>query len=132
MENWVEALESGNYRQTTSYLARPILGGTDMGYCCLGVLCDLAVKEGVIPEPVMTYDEDSRVLSFDGATRDLPLSVFEWAGLNDGDVTLDIPDSLANDTETTPLKDETAIALNDSEGFSFRKIAACIRETYLA
>jgi hypothetical protein len=43
---WVKALRSGEYEQTRGYLRH------DDGYCCLGVLCDLAVKAGVIPAPI--------------------------------------------------------------------------------
>lgn len=129
IEKWVEALESGQYQQTKSYLARPAMTGNDIGYCCLGVLCDLAVKHGVIAEPEMVGEDDQKLLKFDGDTRDLPQSVSEWAGLEDIDVNLDVPAYLAEE-EAEGLSEETAIALNDSYGFSFRKIAACIRETY--
>lgn len=129
IEKWVEALESGEYQQTTSYLARPTMTGGPIGYCCLGVLCDLAVKDGVIAEPETVREDDQKLLKFDGDTRDLPLSVCEWAGLVDSDVDLDIPENLAEDVPDGRSQ-ETAIALNDSYDFSFRKIAACIRETY--
>jgi hypothetical protein len=36
---WVEALESGAYEQDTGTLK------TDLGYCCLGVLCEVAGQE---------------------------------------------------------------------------------------
>lgn len=35
-EKWVTALRSGEYRQTTGELK------DEYGYCCLGVLCDIA------------------------------------------------------------------------------------------
>ena len=40
---WVEALRSGNYPQTQGKLYRSDDGDvfTSVGYCCLGVLCDL-------------------------------------------------------------------------------------------
>jgi hypothetical protein len=44
MENikkrWVEALRSGNYKQTTGCLRN------GDGFCCLGVLCDIVDPEG--------------------------------------------------------------------------------------
>jgi hypothetical protein len=44
MENikkrWVEALRSGNYKQTTGALRK------DDGFCCLGVLCDIVDPKG--------------------------------------------------------------------------------------
>ena len=37
---WIEALRSGKYRQAQYKLK------SDEGYCCLGVLCDLARNDG--------------------------------------------------------------------------------------
>lgn len=39
---WVAALRSGEYKQGHGHL-----GNQERGYCCLGVLCDLAVRAGV-------------------------------------------------------------------------------------
>ena len=39
VERWVAALRSGKYSQTTGAL------GDAKGYCCLGVLCDVAKPE---------------------------------------------------------------------------------------
>src|SRR5258708_20271541 len=38
------ALRSGEYEKTTGRLARKSDDGTKIGYCCLGVLSDLAAK----------------------------------------------------------------------------------------
>ncbi len=41
---WVKALRSGRYKQAHKALRRPILldtGESKIGYCCLGVACDL-------------------------------------------------------------------------------------------
>lgn len=40
---WLTALRSGKYQQTQHRLKR------DNSFCCLGVLCDLAVKDGGRP-----------------------------------------------------------------------------------
>lgn len=37
-DQWVAALRSGRYTQTTGYLYKS--EGGDPGFCCLGVLCD--------------------------------------------------------------------------------------------
>lgn len=34
-ENWIKALRSGKYTQTSNHLR------VNDGYCCLGVLCDV-------------------------------------------------------------------------------------------
>lgn len=49
MAKWAEALESGEYEQGRNHLA--IIGeDTESGktfYCCLGVACEVAIKNGV-------------------------------------------------------------------------------------
>ena len=40
IKRWVKALRAGKYEQTTGDLKN------DEGFCCLGVLCDLAAKDG--------------------------------------------------------------------------------------
>jgi hypothetical protein len=37
---WIEALRSGKYQQARKRLR------TDVGFCCLGVICEMAVAEG--------------------------------------------------------------------------------------
>jgi hypothetical protein len=45
---WVEALRSGEYEQGASFLVQqPASAKGKPRYCCLGVLCDLAIKDGV-------------------------------------------------------------------------------------
>lgn len=47
---WLAALRSGKYKQTQDALRGKALRGKGqhgaVGFCCLGVLCDLAVKDG--------------------------------------------------------------------------------------
>lgn len=40
-KQWVDALRSGSYRQSTGYLRDDI----DNGFCCLGVLCEILVEK---------------------------------------------------------------------------------------
>ena len=46
---WTTALRSGEYEQGNG-----VLRTIDNTYCCLGVLCELAVKANVIPVPVIS------------------------------------------------------------------------------
>ena len=69
---WVKALRSGKYKQ-----GRNKLRNKNNEYCCLGVLCELAVKEGVIPEP----KEGRRGYSYNRQAAYPPVLVAEWAGL---------------------------------------------------
>lgn len=72
-KQWVEALRSGEYIQGTNRLQS---GGK---FCCLGVLCDLAEKAGVIEGiPSGCYD----ATLYDGSVSFLPSKVQRWAGLS--------------------------------------------------
>ncbi len=58
MTRWYEALLSGRYTQAKRTLQRVQPSNVDedtdqLGFCCLGVLCDLAVQDGVIGNPTM-------------------------------------------------------------------------------
>jgi hypothetical protein len=78
---WIDALRSGEYKHTSGRLVR----GTDsLSYCCLGVLCELAVEKGV--ELTKTpYDDEGlgyRVSNFTYIGV-LPPTVQTWAGCGD-------------------------------------------------
>lgn len=79
---WVKALKSGKYKQGQGYLA------TDDGHCCLGVLCDLAVKEGVLKPPRLSKDHDCRVFG-KASIYLLPPKVAHWAKLKHQDPPID-------------------------------------------
>lgn len=69
---WVKALRSGKYRKGTGQLK------TDKGrYCCLGVLCELAVKAGVVES---FRPDDGNLYSYRKITK--------WSGLStsNGDI----------------------------------------------
>lgn len=73
---WLEALRSGEYEQ-----GRQFLRTRDNEFCCLGVLCDLAVKAGVIEEP--TADGWGEYRYGDGGEQSgLPDEVSDWAGID--------------------------------------------------
>lgn len=99
-EKWADALESGEYNQTQGVLR------DENGFCCLGVLCDLAVKEGIIPEPNLVSGALSTYYRYAGDSTFLPQEVKEWARY---------PKTL------------TLIGMND-RGNSFKTIAKYIRE----
>lgn len=121
---WVAALRSGNYEQTTG-----VLKSTQGQYCCLGVLCDLAVQAGVVKlseyhddevegEPVLHgygYGPTDDFNDPGTTTGELPEEVVKWAGL-----TWTNPDVNYHDGSVS------LITANDSEGFSFNEIADAI------
>lgn len=118
---WVAALRDPDAKQ-----GRGRLGYADGRRCCLGVLCDLAVQDGVIDPPtvstatyVNTMADQDEVLVYDGL-RDMPsVIVRQWAGVSNG-----TGHSKVN--EVTTMAD--LAGLNDT-GKSFEQIAARIEET---
>ena len=82
---WLAALRSGKYKQGRGRLARKSDAGEDQ-FCCLGVLCELAVEDGVIDriqgeevESIRYGKKDERWLQ---ETSYPPAAVLSWAGLD--------------------------------------------------
>lgn len=74
-ERWIAALRGGDYRQ-----GHGVLRSSGNEYCCLGVLCELAVQEGVIPEPQpWSHDPERYVYGEDTVLP--PAEVTDWAEL---------------------------------------------------
>ena len=94
---WLDALSSGLYTQEVGRLKRI------RGFCCLGVLCDLAVRDGG-PEWVDDY--------FLGAYTTLPKSVRIFMGL-------------------TALEVNSLAKMNDSGIVSFPEIAKHISDNIM-
>jgi hypothetical protein len=107
---WAEALSSGMYEQTTGRLYRGPKAADaynrqdENAYCCLGVACLVAEKNGV------TIDVDWR------QKRVLPVEVRDYFGLPN-----DNPEFLG----------KAAAEWNDLLGSNFQTIAALIRNEYL-
>lgn len=103
MELWVEALESGNYPQ-----ALGMLNNSVGGFCCLGVLCDVAAQHGEHVNDTQT-EAGSRIKGGNLAVAQ-PI-VARWAGL-------------------TVSGGDRLIALNDTKGKTFAQIAKYIRRNW--
>lgn len=103
---WVEALRSGKYQQGTDYLHR-----LDDTYCCLGVLCDLAVQYGQVDEPVQYGEIAYKYGSDQFGNSILPEEVQKWAGLPSAD----------------PHVDESCLSALNDDGKSFNEIANLIQ-----
>lgn len=107
--DWVAALRSGEYAQGFGALNK------NGKYCCLGVLCELAVKEGILPPPV-----EGPVSTF-GYGRvpnrtTLPGEVLVWTGLG-----------LAVNNPTPHGTSRSLAEMND-RGASFSDIADVIEK----
>lgn len=70
---WVEALRSGEYEQGRNNL------NCENKFCCLGVLCELAIKNGLkIKKQIGHYDQ---VVIYNCKSTYPPAEVIEWAGM---------------------------------------------------
>lgn len=117
---WLEALRSGEYKQTTERLRN------GDAYCCLGVLCDLYAKHnpGAGFEP---KDGTRHIFTTSGnyvAETLPPWSVQRWAGLNGFDVPAK---AAAGVVRYDPQVSISLAAIND-EGVSFEVIADIIEK----
>lgn len=110
---WIDALRSGEYTQGAGGLTTIDPEDDKERDCCLGVLCKVAVANGLNID--VEHDEDSEVVRYDDSVAYPPDSVVEWAGLP------------AHDPY---LGDNEASVWNDVEGIDFNGIADLI-ETHL-
>lgn len=76
-QKWVAALRSGQYKQGFSSLVT--VGKKSDKFCCLGVLCDMAVRAGVIPKPEIP--QLGCEYQYEGKKGLPPKSVLNWVGL---------------------------------------------------
>jgi hypothetical protein len=107
-KKWVAALRSGKYEQGKTALS---IGGK---YCCLGVLCEVAIENGL---PIQATKSAGGLTEYDDSVSYLPHSVFDWATLKKGRgclVDFHVPSGCLSQ-------------LNDS-GKSFEEIADMIEE----
>lgn len=114
---WVAALRSGKYKQGSGGL-KGVGSGCFLGFCCLGVLCDLAAVEGI-----GRWHEGEETATADfctpGGVSDayLPDLVVTWAGATSMDPEVSHP------SHGGPT---TLSSLNDTEKFTFGQIADVI------
>ena len=110
-DKWVKALRSGKYKQAVGDLQN------EVGYCCLGVLCDLGKKEGVdVPMTSSSALGDERI---SGDELDDQPAVMEWSGIESscGKVIVgNITDMLTS--------------LNDSDKYTFDQLADVIEKEW--
>lgn len=116
-KRWVEALRSGEYQQAKDYLV------SLEGYCCLGVLCEIAVQDGVVYREGDEYISTSE--GFDVNNVDLPVAVQRWAGVEDA-----YDGGFTSLRSNVPYKNTDRNAdfteLNDEMDYTFKMIADAI------
>jgi hypothetical protein len=122
VEKWVAALRSGDYQQTVGKLGRDYNG--ERSYCCLGVLCELAAKEELIPEATVSNDTVFY-------NHNVTMPPEELDGVLDGEPftwNVKTPEGLR---EEHPRQTISLVDLNDTFYYSFNQIADLIETTYL-
>lgn len=102
-KRWVRALRSGRYRQIRGHL-RNGCGG----FCALGVLCELARRDGLVEN----YGDIGFTGSQNTTSSVLPRDVADWAGCS-----------------TSPsIQGASIMELNDDSKLPFNEIADLIEQ----
>jgi len=109
-QRWIAALRSGEYKQGDGYLAEFQDGSYH--YCCLGVLYEIAVADGVINSSLSPMDDYDGNYGSSKSHSYLPDEVIDWAELRSNNPWI------ANSSNTLA-------GFNDS-GASFEEIANII------
>lgn len=119
-ELWITALRSGEYRQGQSALHTKRYVGAEVvtTFCCLGVLCDVARKNG-LDLRVEGLDSVFGDVKYGENTAFLPVEVVGWAGLQASN-----PHFFEESGEYRSLA-----GLND-QGATFSQIADIIEERF--
>ena len=123
---WVAALRSGEYEQ-----GQHVLHSESNRFCCLGVACDLAVKAGIIGNPL--FNGDASVPRFeygDGMWGTVPEKVRLWLCLKtsagwyraNGDIAL----TSDNDDRNKTFLEIALTSDNDDRNKTFLEIADII------
>lgn len=108
---WIEDLRANGDKQGKEWLQQ------DGKFCCLGRLCELAVREGVIEPPVF---KESNTALYDNAFQVLPKKVLEWSGITDARAFLNDPVGVYR----------FLVSLNDRANYTFAQIADVIEEQF--
>lgn len=120
---WIAALRSGEYTQTKGYLHRTEADGdTPAGYCCLGVLCDIAEKAEVVTGEIIDsgyHGAPKRLRYYDGDAQTLPGNVVEWSGMRNENPAVNVHTNVR-------VTFETLAALNDAHDYTFAQLADLI------
>lgn len=125
---WIDALRSGDYKQTTGCLV------DGNGYCCLGVGTEVAIKNGLPYRRVglVGYRPESDPESEPENTV-LPKAVADWYGVSENpDLLFPYPDYDPDYPEDGPeFYDPPASEVNDEWEFDFIRIAELLESKYL-
>lgn len=127
-KQWLAALRSGNYQQTASMLHRAGFDGGPDGFCCLGVLCDMARRDGVVEPEQMENEGGERYYKYDGGTAYLPGVVIDWAGLQWDDERGQYDPAQFEAAGRYMPSGECTLAMRNDRGETFEEIADIIEK----
>lgn len=135
-ERWISALESGSYSQTRGRLS------DGDGFCCLGVLCEIAEQDQVVIKR-QVLGQNTYINKVDEGDQDyvvLPKVVAEWSGIGGDNPVFsvdpaDLPDDARDQAESSEFTSDgfytTSLAdLNDGLGMNFTEIAQVVRKYF--
>ena len=138
-DKWVAALRSGEYTQTRETLACD----ARTKHCCLGVLCELAIEDGVEMDvaeveyeyPTLDMPAGNTYTQFAGEAGGLPESVQYWADVKSRDawVPKDVIDDSLLDCLPPKYREgaRVSLAMLNDHGVEFGDIADIIEERWL-
>lgn len=97
-KRWLKALRSGEYAQGTSYLKWQYRGEKKAEFCCLGVLCDLAARDGGPEWKGHNKLGSNTAESYMGHTVAIPPDMRFFLAMNQAEVNhlIDMNDEFAN------------------------------------
>jgi hypothetical protein len=145
MRSFVHALRTTRRKQGTGmlhYIDQDVNGKKQHRYCCLGIACEVAIKDGLNLEKVKIggVDRDASIgyqapanNNYAYSTSVLPEVVQQWYGVNalDPDLNVrDLPKAKGHSYEFARGW-ATASSLNDSGGWTFKQIADAFEQTFL-
>lgn len=110
-DKWVAALRSGEYKQTIA-----TLNYNNERFCCLGVLCELAIQDGV----ELSKKQDLGFYRYNNTETQLPKPVMEWAGIKTADACY----------KAKRKYNPENLAQKNDEGRSFKQIANIIDKVW--
>lgn len=108
-EQWAAELESGKYEQANGYLCK------DGAYCCLGILCEMALRAGA--DVARAEGPEYGTVVYNGYISLTPVEVMRWAGMRTEKGVFRIHNGYG-----------TTLAEQNDRGATFPEIAAIIRQ----
>ncbi len=121
-EEWLKSLETGmvngqKYRKARGYLCTTSVKGKPVGYCCLGVACEIYNAKVSKSKALKITDEGDGYRYYDGISGALPSVVVNRLKTRGAAANIDVQSHPADLTE-----------LNDDTNLSHKQIAKFIRE----